>query len=55
MSKRRFFAVVLLLFTGLLTMPPASAQEPAYRIIGYYTSWSIYARSYFVTTSPPIS
>jgi chitinase len=52
MGKRRLFVVVLLLFTGLLTMPPASAQEPAYRIVGYYTSWSIYARSYFVTDIP---
>jgi chitinase len=52
MGKRCLSLVVLLVFIGVLTMPPASAQEPTYRIIGYYTSWSIYARSYFVTDIP---
>jgi chitinase len=52
MGKRCLLLVVLLVFIGVLTMRPASAQEPTYRIIGYYTSWSIYARSYFVTDIP---
>ncbi|HVO69685.1 MAG TPA: glycoside hydrolase family 18 protein [Aggregatilineaceae bacterium] len=52
MGKRRLFLILWLLFIGMLTMPPTLAQEPTYRIIGYYTSWSIYARKYFVTDIP---
>ena len=52
MGKHLLFLIGLLLFTGILTMPTASAQQPTHRIIGYYTSWSIYARSYFVTDIP---
>nr|QGH83626.1 chintase [uncultured bacterium] len=52
LSTVRLLTVVLLLFTGILTMASASAQEPVYRVIGYFMSWGIYARSYFVTDIP---
>ncbi len=46
----RFVSLVLFL-TALIAVTPLAAQdEPAeFRVIGYYTSWSIYDRQYFVT------
>jgi chitinase len=51
-TSRLLFVLFLLALIGV--MPSASAREPTspYRIIGYYTSWSIYGRAYFVTDIP---
>jgi hypothetical protein len=29
-----------------------SAQEDTYRIVGYFTSWSVYGRNYYITDIP---
>ena len=53
--------LVLLLAVCLLTAAPLAAQEPTgtpavnaapYRINGYFASWAIYDRQYFVTNIP---
>lgn len=44
----------ILLLVGLLAAGTVSGQEsaPGYRVVAYFTSWSIYARNYFVTDIP---
>jgi chitinase len=52
-TVRLFTALSLGIMILLVTMLPVSAQEPPpYKVIGYYTSWSIYGRAYFVTDIP---
>jgi len=48
----RFILTVLAIF--FLSVTPTRAQSPSsdYRIVGYYTSWSLYDRQYFVTDIP---
>lgn len=46
---------LVFLFSVLLmvTMVPVSAQDtPSYKVIGYFISWGIYDRGYFVTDVP---
>ncbi len=52
MGKRFLILAGVLLLIGMPILPSAAAQQSPQRIIGYYTSWSIYARSYFVTDIP---
>jgi hypothetical protein len=52
MNKRLLSLFTFGLLAGGLIMAPACAQDASYRIIGYYTSWSIYDRAYFVTDIP---
>lgn len=54
MLSRSSLAFVLLVMLLLLTVVPSFAQDstPPYRIVGYYSSWSIYDRAYFVTDIP---
>ncbi|MCL4250165.1 MAG: glycoside hydrolase family 18 protein [Anaerolineae bacterium] len=49
--KRWLLLVMVLLWLG--GWQTVSAQEsPSYRIVGYFASWDIYARGYFVTDIP---
>lgn len=52
MRNRRLLLALCLLLIGMLTMSPTSAQDATYRIVGYYTGWSIHDRAYFVTDIP---
>ncbi len=49
-----FCALLLLMLSAAPLARPASAQEstPDYRVVGYFASWSIYGRNYFVTDIP---
>jgi chitinase len=49
---KHLFKLLFLLL--LLSVSAASAQDEAapYRVVGYYSSWSIYARGYMVTDIP---
>jgi chitinase len=52
---RTRFLFTLALLSGLLTAVPLAAQDESatpYRLVGYYTSWAIYERAYFVTNIP---
>jgi chitinase len=54
-AQLRFrFALLMFLLLSVLVGAPLSAQDsaPEYRIVGYYSSWSIYARQYFVPDIP---
>ena len=46
-----FLSMAILL---LVTAGASFAQNPSssYRVVGYYSSWSIYDRAYFVTDIP---
>ena len=55
MTLRPLVAALLILLTSVAV--PTTAQEstnpmPDYRIVGYYPSWVIYGREYFVTDIP---
>jgi chitinase len=44
---------ILTLLFALLAVAPLSAQEPPdYKVVGYFTSWGIYGRQYFVNEIP---
>jgi chitinase len=52
-KKMRFRVVFLLACLLLLAAAPLAAQDdPNYRIVGYYTSWAMYGRQYFVDEIP---
>jgi chitinase len=49
----RLFLVCLTLPMFLMGMKPSAADEtPPYQIVGYFSSWGIYDRQYFVTDIP---
>lgn len=53
--KKNFYLVVLVSLILVVTVTPiSSAQESSlsYKIVGYFTSWSIYARGYSVLDLP---
>ncbi len=51
MRLRLTFVLGLLL--GVLAVSPLAAQEsPDYRVVGYYTSWAMYGRQFFVNEIP---
>ena len=47
-ERRIFFGLILFSFIS----PVWSAEKPAFRIVGTFTEWSIYARKYHVTDVP---
>ena len=52
--RLRLVSLILFLIV-LVSIAPAAAQDDTaedFRVIGYYTAWSIYARQYFVTDIP---
>ncbi len=52
MTNKHFLFVVII-FSFLVSVQSGTlAQETVYRIVGYYTSWSIYSAEYFVTDIP---
>jgi chitinase len=51
----RFITLVVLFFsvmTGVSAQGDTQDEDAEYRIVAYYTSWSIYGRQYFVTDVP---
>lgn len=50
MRIRLGFIIALLMLS--LSSLPLAAQQPAFRVIGYFTSWGIFDREYLVTDIP---
>lgn len=51
---RNLAFAIALLFLGMMASPTTSSalDQPPYRVVGYYTSWGIYDREYYVTEIP---
>lgn len=49
MIRKRFWIVILLIFSLAWTLPASTQDSPSQRIIGYFSSWSIYGRAFYVT------
>lgn len=52
MVKRRTLTKIVPAILACFLLFILDAQETTYRIVGYYTSWSIYSRQYFVSDIP---
>src|SRR5258708_189215 len=54
MNRRLKITLLVCILISFFLNGHASAQtgKAAYRVVGYYTAWSIYARQYFVTDIP---
>src|SRR4051794_35249551 len=50
--RLRFLCLALPILVMIAAAPASAQSQPKYRIVGYFASWGIYDRGYFVTDIP---